>query len=227
MNGAFRLLAGGLVLVVLAAPGPARAQESGGQKERGTVGEFPWYVSGFGGRVSSGTSLATVANPFFNTTFKTGDDSAFGVRVGRRVYWRVSVEGEFTTNASPGLNAVLANLNGGARVSVPFAKLDLSFFSGSVRFDLAERLIRPFLLVGVAGVRAQIDDSRNETALGVLFGGGVEVSVPGYERVFVRTDVRGLRADISALGLPASALAGEEDEFSTQVIWTVGAGFRF
>lgn len=231
------LLACGLLV---AGPALARGQEEGMAQEpeqEPAYEELPsddetefrfgyrGSVSVFGGETSGGTAIGTIQNLFFNTTLETGGDTAFGIRGTMPVWWRLAGEVEFLT-ASPGIDATLTDPAGQDRTGFDFAELDMTYVSGSVRLDLANAWINPFLQAGIAGVRFSSGDE-SETSLGVLFGGGVEVPVPRVEGVFGRVDVRGLRADLSGVGLPATVLEQNEDVLGTQVIWSVGLGYRF
>jgi len=182
-------------------------------------------VTVFGGEASGGTAIGTVQNLFFNTTLETGGDTAFGIRGTMPVWWRLAGELEFLT-ASPGIEATLTDPAGQDRSSFDFAELDMSYVSASVRLDLANAWINPFLQGGIAAVRFSSGDE-SETSFGLLFGGGVEVPVPRVKGVFGRVDVRGLRADLSGVGLPGTVLEQNEDVLGTQVIWSVGVGYRF
>lgn len=182
-------------------------------------------VSAFGGGVAGGTPIGTVENVFFNSTFETGGDGAFGIRGTMPVWWRLAGELEFLTT-SPGVEVTLTDPAGQDRSVFPFGPLDVSYVAASVRFDLANAWINPFLQAGVAGVRFSGENS-SETSLGLLYGGGVEVPVPRVEGVFGRVDVRGLRADIAGTDLPAELVTPDEGVIATQIIWTVGLGYRF
>ena len=187
-----------------------------------------WSASFFGGNMSAGNPVGTVENPFFNTTFKTGSSSMWGFRASRMMWWRLGVEGEFG-RGSPGVNAILTGPGGGDLTTIPYADLNMSYLSGSVIFEAASgRWVRAFLNFGLAGVFVSGErEDADSSALGILFGGGVEVPII-EDRFFVRADVRGLRADFGLLGLDRGQLVGlEVDSLSTNAIWTIGAGFRF
>ena len=187
-----------------------------------------WAASFFGGNMSAGNPVGTVENPFFNTTFKTGSSSMWGFRVSRMLWWRLGAEGEFG-RGSPGVNAILTSPGGGDLTEIPYADLNMSYMSGSVIFEAASgRWMRAFLNFGFAGVFVSGDrEDSDNTALGILFGGGIEVPII-EDRFFVRADVRGLRADFGLLGLDRGQLVGlEVDSLSTNAMWTIGGGFRF
>lgn len=236
MNKHARMMVAGLLVCGLCLAAPAWAQETvqeaaqGPEAEEvpaGTTGRL-WSASVFGGNMSAGNPVGTVENIFFNTTFKTGSDTAWGLRGGRIVWWRLSAEGEYL-RSSPGVIAVLTGPSGEDRTEVSYADLDMSYLAASVLFDAVNgRWVRAFLQFGVGGVF--VDGSQpdsDNSAFGILFGGGIEVPIV-EDRFFVRADFRGLRADFGLLGLDRGQLVGlEADSLSTNAVWTVGAGVRF
>jgi hypothetical protein len=244
MSTASRLIVAALLLVGLITVAPAWAQqaqeeieqvrqaeaaaESEGQEDVAEEEGRLWAASFFGGEISAGNPVGTVENPFFNTTFKTGRAAMWGFRASRMLWWRLGAEGEFG-RGSPGVNAILTSPNGSDRTEVFYANLDLSYVSGSVIFEAASgRWMRAFLNFGFAGVFVSGDrEDSDNSALGILFGGGVEVPIV-EDRFFVRADVRGLRSDFGLLGLNRGQLVGlESDSLSTNAMWTIGAGIRF
>jgi hypothetical protein len=243
MSTVSRLIVAALLLVGVIAVSPAWAQqaqeeveavrqaeaasESEGQEEMAEEGRL-WSASFFGGNMSAGNPVGTVENPFFNSTFKTGSSSMWGFRASRMIWWRLGAEGEFG-RGSPGVDVILTSPDGSDRTKVPYADLNVSYVSGSVIFEAANgRWVRAFLNFGLAGVFASGDrEDSDNSALGILFGGGVEVPII-ENRFFVRADVRGLRADFGLLGLNRGQLVGlDADSLSTNAIWTIGGGIRF
>lgn len=179
----------------------------------------------FGGGASGGTPIGTVQDVSFSSTFETGGDGAWGIRGTLPLWWRLAGELEFLSS-SPGIEVVLTDLTAQDRARFPFAGLDMSYVAGSVRFDLANSWVNPFLQAGFAGVHFASDE-QSTTSLGLLFGGGVEVPIPRGRGAFGRVDVRGLRADLSGVGLPPALLEDNDDVLGTQVIWSIGLGYRF
>lgn len=238
------------MLVALSLATPARAgQEEGNEgtppyagvedsesPDGGDSQESPyprwWAFSAFGGRLSGGTPIGSVGNPFFLATFETDSDGLWGVRGAGRIFWRLGFEVEYA-RSSPGLDAVLTDLLGRDRTVVPFSSLEISYLSAAARMDLTDSWLVPFLMAGIANVSVEVDESRDESAAGLLFGGGVEVPLPFQERIFIRGDVRGLRSDVAILDFaprrfPVDGEAEEAtDELATHVIWTIGLGVRF
>lgn len=242
MSTVSRLIVAALLVVGLVVVSPAWAQEAQEEVEavrqaeaQEEAGADPaeeetrlWSASFFGGNMSAGNPVGTVENPFFNTTFKTGSSSMWGFRASRMMWWRLGVEGEFG-RGSPGVKAILTSPGGGDLTEIDYADLNMSYLSGSVIFEAASgRWMRAFLNFGFAGVFVSGDrEDSDNSALGILFGGGVEVPII-EDRFFVRADVRGLRADFGILGLNRGQLVGlEVDSLSTNAMWTIGAGIRF
>lgn len=178
-----------------------------------------WAVGVFGGKLSGGTSVGTTENLFFRTSFEQDSDTLAGGRAAAWLWWRLHVEGEYA-RSSPGLIAVLTDLDGQGRTEAPFADLELSYWSGAVRFDLSQTRVAPFLTLGMAAVGAESSELElDESAPGLLFGGGIEVAVAGP--AFLRADVRGLRSDLDLLA------PGISRGVTTQLLWSVGGGIRF
>lgn len=223
-------------LVLLLPAAPARAQEE--DRPAQGVDEmavesfeygYRYAVGVFAGQASGGNPVLTVQNPFFNSTFQTGSSTAWGIRATLPVWWRLAGELEFL-RSSPGIDVILTDPSGADRSELPFAELDMTMMSASARFDLADALINPFLLGGLSVTSFSGEDDDSDLSLGIVFGGGIEIPIPldRAEGFFARVDVRGLRAHVSAANLPAAMVEGDTGSpLSTQVTWTLGAGYRF
>lgn len=231
-------LIGAALLLIL--PGTALAQESGDEAAAGQEYVSPylkgedwtgerWLVSGFGGRVTGGTSVGFTENIVFRSQFEQGTDTTWGFRVGRVVAPRFDVELEYG-RSSPGLNAVLTDLAGQGRTEVSFADMDLNWLTAAVNYSVIERSrqVVPYLTLGVGrlGVSSSTEPGIDSGEIAIIFGLGVRVRT--LRAIAFRTDVRGLRSGIRGKQEDPSRPAVLDSEFSgTNLLWTVGLELRF
>ncbi len=190
--------------------------------------EHRFLVGAFGGRLTSGTSLGTIDNVFFRSTFDTGGDTLVGFRVGWAVAARFDAELEYG-RAEPGVVAVLSDLQGRSRTEVPFADLSIEYVTAGVTFAVIERSHRlvPYLMFGVGVVDASSDaePTIGGTEIGLLYGIGLKARAS--ERIWLRGELRGLR---SGFGRDReSELPGLfRGEFrSSNLLWSMGVEVRF
>jgi len=196
--------------------------------------------------VSFGVGTASGANPIGSFvdedegrifTFDLDSGVLFSGRVARRVWWRRGVEGEFGY-ASPGVLVTETSLQGLNVTTEPFADYSMGYVAASLRVDLVDARVTPFLLGGLAVVFSSYDDtqvapaeaatSSSGTDLGFIFGGGLDVRIK--EGINLRGDVRGLRSNVDAPLLSRGILEQFEENrsaLSTQILWTLGIAVRF
>lgn len=240
MRGAARLTTATLLAGAMGLATPAWGQSASNEQRQPTMQEqqagtgaaepgtaYRWNVSISGGNISGATSVGAVENLFFITGFETGSGTLFSGRAAYRAWWRLGGEVELGA-ASPGVDAVLTDLNGAQRTQFDFADYAMTYVSFSLRLDLVDAFATPFLVAGPAFVFGDTEGESN-TEAGFLFGGGIDVKV--YGPVIVRFDVKGLRSKVDAVGLTRGRLvtegAIEDPPLSTQVLWTIGIGVRF
>lgn len=232
------VLAAALVLAAL--PGAALAQEEMEDQaaQHPTAyadSETGWaahriHVSGFGGRLTGGTSLGFSQNLFFSAQFEQGSDSTWGGRVGWVFAPRFDVEIEYG-RSSPGLDAVLTDLQGQGRTVADFADLDLNWLVGAVNYSVVERTrrIAPYLTLGVGrlGVSSSEESSIDTSEIVLAYGAGVRVRA--VDRLAIRADVRGLRSGLGGKQTDTDSvpdvLLGKFN--GTNLVWTVGLEISF
>jgi hypothetical protein len=220
------------VALLLAAPVWAQ-QAQGGEAPQATMPvlqdeerpgpPYDWAFSLGIGRSSGATVIGSVADEELGTitAFQIGSGTLFEARAAKRVWWRLGGEAELGY-ASPGLDAIQSNEDGSDRSRFQFAELNEVYVSASVRLDMVDAWITPFLLGGVAVVNSSTaGDSTAKPAF--LFGGGVEVGVRGP--LYFRADVTGLRSSTDPAALTGGVL--ETGSVATRVLWTVGLGIRY
>ncbi len=241
------------------APAPARgvppAQSEGtqsvqseGMQSAPTGPTDPSYVAPYLWNVSVGVGTASGANPIGSIadedaekifSFDIDSGVLFNARVARRVWWRLGIEGEFGY-ASPGVLITETNLQGFNVQTEPWADFSMGYGSASLRVDLFDARVTPFLLGGIAVVFSSYDErqqavpadstdtSTSSVDPGFLFGGGLDVRI--VENVYLRGDVKGLRSNVDAPLLSRGILEQFVDDrsaLSTQVLWTLGVAVRF
>ena len=168
-------------------------------------------------------------------TFDLGSGGFYSVRAGRRVWWRLGVEGEFGYG-SPGVEMTETNLQGRNVTTSDFGDYSVGFIAVSARLDLTDSRLTPFLLSGVGLVLNRIETdagTEGETNPGFLFGGGMEVRLK--DNFNLRSDLRGLRSKVNAPLLSGGRLLPIVDDFgfaqekalSTMWIWSIGVTVRF
>lgn len=226
-------------LVATLIPGAALAQETDDDVvERHPTeyfdGEAGWdehrlHVAGYGGGLSGGTALGQSQNLFFRVQFEQGSDSAFGGRVGWVFAPRFDVELEYG-RSSPGVDAVLSDLQGQGRTVTPYADLDLSWLVASVNYSVIERARRivPYLTLGIGrmGVSSSTEPDLDTSEIVLSYGAGLRVRVA--DPFAVRADVRGLRSGLGGKdeeGDVPDLLRGQFN--GTNLLWTLGVEFRF
>ena len=239
ISSVIRRIAVVLVVVGLGFAGPAWAQESG-QDQAGGLRQPPPADPGYGDlpykwNISVGVGSLSGANPIGSVidedeeqvfTFEIDSGTAFNIRVARRIWWRLGVEGEYGY-ASPGINQTTTNLNGADVVTEPFAAYAMSYGAINVRLDLVDARITPFLLGGAAIVAGSID-GEGDVNPGFVYGGGLDFAVA--DQFVIRTDIKGIRSNVDAPMLSRGILVQFEDAgkaLSTVYVWTIGVGFRF
>ena len=230
------------VVVALLCAAPVWAQESqeqaGDQRMTRSVMDptydapYAWYISfGFGG-LSGANPIGSVVDEGQEKifTFDFGSGGFFSVRAGRRMWWRLGVEGELGYG-STGVELTETNLQGRNITTSEFGDHSLGLISVSARFDLTDSRITPFLLGGTALVFSRVEadmGTEGATKLGFLFGGGLDVRLRG--NVNLRADVRGLRSKVDAPLLSRGILlpnVEEGDALSTMWLWSIGVSVRF
>jgi len=239
ISKAVRRVAVVLVVVGLGFAGPAWAQEAG-QGQTGGLQQPPPADPGYGElpykwNISAGVGSLTGANPIGSSvdedaqrvfTFEIDSGTAFNLRVARRFWWRLGVEGEFGY-ASPGINQITTNVNGADVTTEAFADYSMSYGSINARLDLVDARITPFLLAGVAVVAGNID-GESDVNPGFVYGGGLDIGIA--DEFVIRADIKGIRSGVDAPLLSRGILVQFEDPgdaLSTVYVWTLGVGFRF
>ncbi len=246
-----RILVFGVVFSLLFTA-PVWAQESGqsqvdSMQSMQTEPTDPSYVAPYTWNVSFGVGTASGANPIGSIvdedeekifTFDIDSGVYFAGRVARRMWWRLGVEGEFGY-ASPGVLITETDPQGQNVQTEPWADYSMGYVSASVRVDLVDARITPFLLGGFAVVFSSYDDRQVATPLevdtstsstdpGFIFGGGLDVRI--VDNINLRGDVRGLRSNVDAPLLSRGILEQFEEDRSalaTQILWTLGVAVRF
>ena len=229
-----------VVALLFAAPVWAQAsQEQAGDQTMTTAERDPtydapyvWYMSfGFGG-VSGANPIGTIVDEDEEKifAFDLGNGGFFSARAGRRVWWRLGLEGEFGYG-SPGAEVTETNLQGRDVTTSDFGDYSVGFISVSGRLDLTDSRITPFLLGGGALVFSRIESdtgTAGDTNPGFLFGAGLDVRLK--DNVNLRVDVRGLRSKINAPLLSRGILVpnvGAGNALSTMWLWSIGVSVRF
>jgi len=199
---------------------------------------YTWNIS-FGVGTASGanpvgsfipvvaTPLATDADELKIQTFDIDSGVLFSGRVAYRAWWRLGVEGEFGY-AAPGVLITETNLQGANIETEPFGDYSFGYFSVSARIDLVDARITPFLTGGFAMTFNSYPEGESSTEPGFLFGGGLDVRL--IDNIYLRGDLRGLRASIDAPLLSRGILEQFEADrgaLSTQILWTLGVAVRF
>ena len=230
------------VVVALLFAAPVWAQES--QEQAGdqtmTTAEmdptydapYVWYISfGFGG-ISGANPIGSIVDEDEEkiSTFDFGNGGFFSARGGRRLWWRLGVEGEFGYG-SPGVEVTETNLQGRDITTSDFSDYSVGLISVSARFDLTDSRVTPFLLGGGAVVFSRIEadtGTEGDTNPGFLFGAGMDVRLK--DSVNLRGDVRGLRSKIDAPLLSRGILVPNVEAgkaLSTMWLWSIGVSVRF
>jgi opacity protein-like surface antigen len=221
------------VALLLAAPVWAQ-QAQGGEAPQATMPvlqdeeppepPYDWTFSFGIGRSSGATVIGSVADEELGTitAFEIGSGTLFEARAARRVWWRLGGEAELGY-ASPGLDAIQSDSDGANRIRFQYAELDEIYASASLRLDLVDAWITPFLRSGVAVVHGSTDGGESSTKPAFLFGGGVEVGIRGP--LYARADVTGLRSSTDPAALTGGVL--EMGSVATHVLWTFGVGIRY
>jgi opacity protein-like surface antigen len=234
-----------LLMALLVWPAAASAQEEAEQMEGedGAAEEMPspyadpddgwkehrFYVGGFYGNLSGGTSLGLTENVFFRTQFNMGTDTNYGLRGGWVFTSRFDLELEYG-KSSPGLEATLTDLAGQGKTEVPFADLDMSWLMASVNYSMIERTRRivPYLTVGlgVVSVSSDAEDIVKARKPGLIYGAGVRIRI--VDMIALRVDARGLRSGFGT--------KQEEDDLpgvfvgdfnASNFLWSAGFDIRF
>ena len=238
-----------LVAQLFAAPVWAQeVQDQTGEQTTRTVEIDPTYDAPYGWYISfvSIPYLGGVvgANPIGSVvdeenekalTFDLGSGGFYSARAGRRVWWRLGVEGEFGYG-SPGVEVTETNLQGRNITTSDFGDYSVGFIAVSARLDLTDSRFTPFLLSGPALVLNRIGtDTGTEGKLnpGFLFGGGMEVELK--DNLYLRSDLRGLRSQVNAPLLSGGRLLPTVDDLgfrkeralSTMWLWSIGVTVRF
>ncbi len=231
---------------------PVWAQELEGQTSKQTIepaeidpmydAPYDWYISFvsipyLGGVVGSNPIGSVVDEENEKTlTFDLGSGGFYSVRAGRRVWWRLGLEGEFGYG-SPGVELTETNLQGRNITVSDFGDYSLGFVALSARLDLTDSRFTPFLLSGAAVVLNRIDTDTGTTEgklnPGFLFGGGMEVELK--DNFYLRSDLRGLRSQVNAPLLSGGRLLPTVDDLgftkeralSTMWLWSIGVTVRF
>ena len=239
------------VLVASLFAAPVWAQELEGQTSKQTMEPAeidPTYDAPYGWDISF-VSIpylggAVGANPIGTVvdeenektlTFDLGSGGFYSGRAGRRVWWRLGVEGEFGYG-SPGVEVTETNLQGRNITTSDFGDYSVGFIAVSARLDLTDSRFTPFLLSGPALVLNRIGtDTGTEGKLnpGFLFGGGMEVELK--DNFYLRSDLRGLRSQVNAPLLSGGRLLPTVDDLgfrkeralSTMWLWSIGVTVRF
>lgn len=226
--------------LLFAAPvGAQESQEQAGDQTMTTAemdptydAPYAWYISfGFGG-VSGANPIGSIVDEDEEKiiTFDLGNGGFFSARVGRRVWWRLGVEGEFGYG-SPGAEATETNLQGRDITTSAFGDYSVGLISVSVRLDLTDSRVTPFLLVGPALLFSRFEadtGTEGDTNPGFLFGGGLDVRLK--DNVNLRADVKGLRSKINAPLLTRGILLPNVETgnaLSTLWVWSIGVSVRF
>lgn len=230
------------VVVALSCAAPVWAQESQepAGDQRMTTAEldptydapYVWYVSFGVGGVSGANPIGSIVDEDAAKvfTFDLGSGGFFSVRAGRRMWWRLGVEAEFGYG-SPGVEVTETDLQGRNVTTSDFGDYSLGMISASVRLDLTDSRITPFLLAGGAVVFSSIEadtGTEHDTNPGFLFGGGLDVRLK--DTVNLRSDVRGLRSNIDAPLLSRGILVPNVEAggaLSTMWLWSIGVSVRF
>ena len=202
---------------------------------------YGWYISFvsipyLGGAVGANPIGTVVDEENEKTlTFDLGSGGFYSGRAGRRVWWRLGVEGEFGYG-SPGVEVTETNLQGRNITTSDFGDYSVGFIAVSARLDLTDSRFTPFLLSGPALVLNRIGtDTGTEGKLnpGFLFGGGMEVELK--DNFYLRSDLRGLRSQVNAPLLSGGRLLPTVDDLgfrkeralSTMWLWSIGVTVRF
>jgi|TARA_B100000745_G_scaffold296527_1_gene242025 hypothetical protein len=239
------------VLVASLFAAPVWAQELEGQTSKQTMepaeidptydAPYGWYISFvsipyLGGAVGANPIGTVVDEENEKTlTFDLGSGGFYSGRAGRRVWWRLGVEGEFGYG-SPGVEVTETNLQGRNITTSDFGDYSVGFIAVSARLDLTDSRFTPFLLSGPALVLNRIGtDTGTEGKLnpGFLFGGGMEVELK--DNFYLRSDLRGLRSQVNAPLLSGGRLLPTVDDLgfrkeralSTMWLWSIGVTVRF
>ncbi len=195
----------------------------------------PSYNAPYAWNISFGVGGASGANPVGSFvdeeqgtifTFDLDSGVLFNGRIARRVWWRLGVEGEFGY-ASPGVLVTETNLQGRNVTTSPFADYSFGYAAVSLRVDLVDARITPFLLGGFAMVFSSYDEE-SSTDPGFIFGGGLDFRIK--EGINLRGDLKGLRSSVDAPLLSRGILERFEENrgaLSTQLLWTIGLAVRF
>ena len=159
------------VLVASLFAAPVWAQELEGQTSKQTMepaeidptydAPYGWYISFvsipyLGGAVGANPIGTGVDEENEKTlTFDLGSGGFYSGRAGRRVWWRLGVEGEFGYG-SPGVEVTETNLQGRNITTSDFGDYSIGFVAVSARLDLTDSRFTPFLLSGPALVLNRI-----------------------------------------------------------------------
>lgn len=235
-----RWSAAALFLSLLAAP-VAWAQESDepmSTEQKGSSyfnGDDAWkerrfLVSGFAGGMVGGTAVGLVENLVMRSQFEIGSDTLIGGRVGWVLASHFDVELEYG-RSSPGLNAILTDLQGQGKTEFPFADVDVSYVMASVNYAVIDRTRRvvPYLSLGIGAVHAgsPSEDRIGNTEAGIVYGGGLRVRL--IDMLAVRADVRGMRSGFGTKQDTDGQTPGVfvNDFNASFLLWSAGLELRF
>lgn len=219
---------------------PAWAQESGqSAADRMQAMENeptdPSYNAPYVWNISFGVGTASGANPIGSIvdqeqgkifTFDLDNGMLVSGRVARRVWWRLGIESEFGY-ASPGVLITNTDLAGRNVTTEPFADYSFGYGAVSLRVDLIDARVTPFVLGGLAVVFSSYDEE-GSTDPGFIFGGGLDFRIK--EGINLRGDLKGLRSNVDAPLLSRGILEQFEENrsaLSTQLLWALGIAVRF
>lgn len=219
---------------------PAGAQEAGqSAADRMQAMENeptdPSFNAPYAWNISFGVGTASGANPIGSIvdqeqgkifTFDLDGGVLLNGRVARRVWWRLGIEGEFGY-ASPGVLITNTDLVGRNVATEPFADYSFGYGAVSLRVDLVDARVTPFVLGGFAVVFSSYEEE-SSTDPGFIFGGGLEFRI--REGINLRGDLKGLRSNVDAPLLSRGILERFEEDgsaLSTQLLWTLGIAVRF
>ena len=190
---------------------PAFDDEGWPPRERFSVGILLGVSGG-------GTPVGIIEEPASIATFEQGSGVLWGLRGSYAVARRLQIDLE--SGASElGLKVIRTDARGVDRTEARFSDLHLRYLTASIRVDLTETRLVPFITAGLAAVFADSDnDSVGGSAVGVTFGVGMQFAIRGP--FFARVDFHGMRSGLDLVGK-------EDSRTANQVGWALGTGVRF